>query len=160
MTALSADGLICAKRGGPSFIDTIRVEPVTQKCPKGHVPCSPHSSASETVCIAQGQEYDCPIIDLLFIQEDMVSSMQDLGYTIVKSPSRYIAFSKTLGHTDSDNINPFIGSAINTQQPCYGLDKHRLIIDESSIDFTLEKNNPINACEENEWRKATIENDD
>ena len=30
----------CAKRGGPNFVDSKRVDPKTLKCPYGYVPCS------------------------------------------------------------------------------------------------------------------------
>ena len=39
MTSIT-DMVACAKRGGPNFLDTIRPDPKTLKCPYSYVPCS------------------------------------------------------------------------------------------------------------------------
>ena len=33
----------CAKRGGPTFLETVRVDPVSRICPRGYVKCSPNT---------------------------------------------------------------------------------------------------------------------
>ena len=58
---------LCAKRGGPSFIETIRVDTSTLKCPEGTVPCSQKSDASNTVCMAPSELEQCPILDIMVI---------------------------------------------------------------------------------------------
>lgn len=71
---MTADGgiVICGKRGGPNFIETVRVNPGSLKCPKGFTPCSELTPPSETVCVEidADKESKCPIIDLFAIPAD------------------------------------------------------------------------------------------
>ena len=63
---------LCGKRGGNSFIDEVRVEPFTRKCPKNYEPCSPNTDATDTICVdaSSGPNYKekCPILDIVFIE--------------------------------------------------------------------------------------------
>ena len=43
--------IACGKRGGPTFMNTIRVDPVTKECPQDTIPCSPYSDNTSTICI-------------------------------------------------------------------------------------------------------------
>ena len=43
----------CGKRGGPTFLETVRVDPMTKECPRGLVPCNYNSPADETVCVKE-----------------------------------------------------------------------------------------------------------
>lgn len=55
----------CAKRGGPNFVDSKRVDPKTLKCPYGYVPCSEQQQLTDTICVLPVRlQTDCPIIDL------------------------------------------------------------------------------------------------
>ena len=67
MTVIS-DNIACAKRGGPSFLETVRVDPNTLKCPRNYVPCSMYTLATDTVCVKEYEaEFECPIIDLFVV---------------------------------------------------------------------------------------------
>ena len=59
--------IICGKRGGPTFLETVRVEKKTRKCPEGYVACSRFTGLTETICIEPDKIDDCPIIDFLAI---------------------------------------------------------------------------------------------
>ena len=59
--------IICGKRGGPTFLETVRVEKKTRKCPENYVACSRFTGLTETVCIEPHKLDDCPIIDILAI---------------------------------------------------------------------------------------------
>ena len=50
MTA-DAGIVICGKRGGPTFVETVRVDPISLKCPEDFTPCSALTPPSETVCV-------------------------------------------------------------------------------------------------------------
>ena len=67
----SIDGMVaCGKRGGPNFVDTVRVDPVTLKCPGGYEPCSYETNPSETVCLSKKiDKSQCPILDIVIISE-------------------------------------------------------------------------------------------
>jgi hypothetical protein len=41
----------CAKRGGPTFLETVRVDPETKECPEDLVACSDYTTAENTVCV-------------------------------------------------------------------------------------------------------------
>ena len=74
----------CAKRGGPSFNDTIRVNPFELTCPDGYEPCSAFTSPTETVCWPIGKDKsDCPIIDIIFVSgKQDESKYEQLGYRL------------------------------------------------------------------------------
>ena len=42
---------LCGKRGGPTFLETVKVDPETLKCPEGTILCSEASDATEAVCM-------------------------------------------------------------------------------------------------------------
>ena len=69
MTSIT-DRIVCAKRGGPIFLETIRVNPTTGICPRGLVPCSKVTSMTDTVCIDPNERKEkCPIIDIFAVNE-------------------------------------------------------------------------------------------
>ena len=91
----------CAKRGGPNFLETVRVDRRTGRCPKGYVACSPFTAQTDTVCMLPGQEYNCPIIDLFVVHETMTTylklngfSVTEMGYPQDGNFETFIAFSK------------------------------------------------------------------
>lgn len=54
---------ICGRRGGQSFINTVRVSPKEgQLCPEGLKPCVIDKIAAETSCVSDLNE--CPILDI------------------------------------------------------------------------------------------------
>ena len=70
MTSLSGM-TACGRRGGPNFVETVRVDPYTLECPQGLEPCSEFTNANDTVCMEPyKKEYECPIIDLFVIKDD------------------------------------------------------------------------------------------
>ena len=82
MTA-SSGALVCGKRGGSNFLDTVRVDPYTWKCPDSMVPCSEFTPATDTICIEESRkEEDCPILDLAFIRNDEALRMVSEGFLI------------------------------------------------------------------------------
>ena len=69
MTAIN--GMVaCGKRGGPTFLETVRVDSVLMTCPEGYEPCSVETSPSETICMPLGSDMsECPILDLVIFNE-------------------------------------------------------------------------------------------
>ena len=65
------DKLPCAKRGGPNFIETVRVNNRTLKCPSGYMPCSIYTNPTDTICIPNDADKDaeCPILDMFVVHE-------------------------------------------------------------------------------------------
>ena len=55
--------IVCGKVNGPSFMDTVRPDPKTKKCPSGTEPCSKLTSPDNTICVTAGSELKkvCPI---------------------------------------------------------------------------------------------------
>ena len=124
----------CGKRGGPTFLETVRVDPLTRECPRGLVPCNYNSPADETVCVKEYEwEFECPIVDILLVHEDNIFQLEsefkitEKGYPNKDEKKTFIAFSKTLTR-ENESYAPIISSAINTGLPCYGPDKDRLIV--------------------------------
>jgi len=77
----------CAKRGGPSFLETVRVDPESKECPEDFVPCSDYTTADNTVCVKEkkneAETYsECPIIDIGFIEASRVPSAYIGGYDV------------------------------------------------------------------------------
>ena len=71
----------CAKRGGPTFLETVRVDPRTRVCPRGYVPCSTNTDRSDTVCVRDYEkEHECPIIDIVVIHENNIALYKSSGY--------------------------------------------------------------------------------
>jgi len=82
MTSIS-DRTACAKRGGPNFLETKRVDSVTGECPPGLVRCSPWTSRTDTVCMKESElKEKCPIIDLFVVHEAMVPYLKENGFNI------------------------------------------------------------------------------
>ena len=67
----------------------------------------------------------------------------------------FIAFSRTTVRPGY-SYAPLIGSFMNSQNPCFGPDQDRLIVDDNDLDlqlsFDIEKEQPINSCPTYEWR--------
>ena len=51
MTKQFNDIVVCARRGGKSFIDSIRIDPRKEKCPEELLPCIQDSFATQTTCV-------------------------------------------------------------------------------------------------------------
>ena len=82
MTSLSGK-VACAKRGGPTFLETVRVDPASNECPRGYEPCSPYTSANDTVCVEPyKKEHECPIIDLMVVQDTSIPRMKASGFEV------------------------------------------------------------------------------
>ena len=82
MTSIS-DRKACAKRGGPTFLETVRVSPDTGYCPRGYVPCSAYTSLTDTVCVKEYEkEHECPIIDLFVVHETIKPYLEANGFTV------------------------------------------------------------------------------
>lgn len=52
MTAIG-DHIPCGKRGGPTFVESIRVDKNTFKCPEPYQPCSNLTTPDETICVQE-----------------------------------------------------------------------------------------------------------
>ena len=162
--------IVCGKRGGPTFMETVRVDPTTKECPRGLVPCSDKTPPSETVCVKEYErEFECPIIDIYILKEHEKADAVQLGYQVTETgfpgnSAVFIAFSKTEVR-EGQSYAPIISSAINSKgnYPCFGPDKDRLIIPEDDflwLDFSLELESPISNCTEYTWRQEIEETDD
>ena len=59
---------ICGKSLGPSFVNAMRPDPKTLKCPDSYSPCSANTSPDNTICYRTSQDRDksCPITKILF----------------------------------------------------------------------------------------------
>ena len=125
MTAIG-EVIVCGKRGGPSFLNTIRVNPQTFECPIGYEPCSKATSPSETVCWPVGESKEnCPIVDILVIETESQYLWESKGYkttenTFVQSSNSSaattrIAFSKEQNRDKTEGARqPIISSSMNT----------------------------------------------
>ena len=82
MTSIS-DKTACGKRGGPTFLETRRVDPETGECPHPLVRCSPITNATDTVCVNEYErEYECPIIDIFVIHENNTQFFEENGFIV------------------------------------------------------------------------------
>ena len=67
--------ILCGKRGGKSFINQTRVRPYKRTCANGLLPCSFHTSQTDTICVApERKAEDCPILDIAFITKEKSST--------------------------------------------------------------------------------------
>ena len=72
--------VVCAKRGGPTFMETKRVDPFSLKCPRGTTPCLPNSHPA-TVCLEEEKHStECPIVDILIIYNKDIEIYENRGY--------------------------------------------------------------------------------
>ena len=153
---------VCGKRGGHSFIDEVRVEPFTRKCPKNFEPCSPNTDATDTICVdsSSGPNYKekCPILDIVFIESQNEEYYKDQGYEITAGAwprsGRKVAFSKTTARSFVGK-EPIIGTTINTKRPCQGVDSERLIVSEDileKVELPSEKDSYVSACPSYNWQ--------
>lgn len=55
----------CARRGGSTFLDTVRVDPQVNSCPGDLKPCTQDTRATETTCVSDLA--DCPILDIMVV---------------------------------------------------------------------------------------------
>ena len=84
MTSISGK-ISCAKRGGPTFLETVRVDPITLKCPEGLVPCSLYTDATDTVCMEPNLvQTECPIIDVFVMHEDLIPYLTQNGFEVTE----------------------------------------------------------------------------
>lgn len=163
MTAISGK-IACGKRGGPNFLETVRVDSVTNECPYPLVPCSKITNATDTVCVKEYErDYECPIIDLFVIHEDNSPFFEANGFQVTEGGyyqeegdySTKVAFSKKnarvgIGH------EPIISTALNTVSPCFGAERDALVLGEKGIElltFPLEKEFFLEQCKVEDWRK-------
>ena len=72
MTAIG-DKVICGKRGGPTFVKTLRVDPIFLKCPPGTQLCSEMTDPSASVCMTPNSLANCPIIDLVIEKSETLA---------------------------------------------------------------------------------------
>ena len=124
--------LVCGKRGGPSFVQTVRVNPLYYKCPDGYERCSPHTSHSETICMPyENNKRDCPIIDMLVIAAEQEGMWRNRGYQTTSKTfyslaentfNLKIAFSKRTSRDKTEgSLEPIISATLNTYVPCYAV---------------------------------------
>ena len=82
MTSLT-ERIACAKRGGPTFLETIRADPGTGDCPRNYVPCSNYTGPTDTVCVREYEkQFECPIIDLFVVQDVARPYFESLGFEV------------------------------------------------------------------------------
>jgi len=168
MTSIT-DKTACAKRDGPTFIETIRVDAVTLECPGDMVPCSIFTSFTDTVCISPSERHDkCPIIDILVVHEAMVEHLKghafkvtEIGYPQDDGFSTFIAFSQFTTRREVGQ-EPIISTSINSVLPCYGPFQDNLVlskIEAAMITFPFDKEKPIEQCPSYDWRILNNRND-
>lgn len=119
--------IACGKRGGPNFLETIRVDLMTKKCPDDLTPCSNFTAPDDTVCVKPySVRFECPIIDVYIASEAELTDLLKRGYAATKlnyiNPIKYLVFSKNATRDSLQVHNPIIGTAINTREPCFGPD--------------------------------------
>ena len=78
----------------------------------------------------------------------------------------HIAFSKLITREGYDKTKmfvdqqPIISTAINTKQPCFGLEKDAMILGsdgKANLSFELEKEVTVENCSIDDWRKNMFE---
>ena len=173
----------CGKRGGPNFLETIRVDSQTKRCPRGTVPCSNYSDSTDTVCVEKDMTDECPIIDILVIYSESMDYYKKLGYQVTSkgwlssqestnsqesddSYLTYLAFSKVKARVEV-GYSAVISTTINTQEPCYGQDRDRLLLLKTrenvsqihDITIPIERDTPLSECPEYEWRLNSDDQD-
>lgn len=165
MNMSNLNGVIaCAKRGGNDFLSSVRPNPknfINIQCPDDYVPCSNLTSRSETICVTKLA--NCPILDILLIDESFASTWESKGYTVSdksfgnsEGTNSKLAFSKTTNtrYGIVGALEPIIDTAMNTFTPCFGYDSERLILSDYQIEnafFKFEKEMPISECEKYNW---------
>lgn len=111
------DKYICGVRGGNTFVNTIRPDYSTGKCPSGYSPCSPMTSPENTVCTDKIDKSDCPITFVQFIEEEDYKNSkyekEAASYTARKWNDYYLVYSKVKG-----NDLPYLASRLEYNEPC------------------------------------------
>ena len=124
--------IICGKRGGPSFIEMKRVNPITLTCPRGFIPCSTETKATETVCLTPEQvPAECPIIDLVLVSDADLLGWDYVGYTVFDPPMGNSGLKIAVTKDKFRNYisgGAIMGIEVNTQQPCFGNENQAIIL--------------------------------
>ena len=126
------------------------------------VACTIYTNPTDTICIEEDKrETDCPILSLFAVHETEIDSVKQLGYTVTEKgfpqadgSLSHLAFSKEArGYEFSQS--PIIGTELNTQVPCFGPDRERLVIGKENlelVEFPIENEDPIGLCPEYDWK--------
>ena len=94
-----------------------RPDPVTQKCPKGTVPCSPNTSVENTLCYPK-KDIDllCPITLIQILSIDYAEAFETAGFRIQKLDTL-----SPLIVVTSNNVTdtlPITKTKISAERPC------------------------------------------
>ena len=168
MTAINGK-VACAKWGGPTFEDTVRVNAFEyNNCPEGYEPCSPATTASDTVCWPKNMDKsNCPILDIFLVSgKENIETFQEQGFLFadgdleINGFDTKIAYSKIITRFPFSSMEPIMSITLNTFLPCFGYESERLILSgpftDDMADFTLEKEMPISACWPHKWRQTNL----
>ena len=94
--------IICGKRAGSAFVDTIRPSLVDSQCPSGTTPCSETTSIQNTICYPEDQHLEnCPITDIFIADQNTGNLLKEssktsvvLDYKVDDPTKRYLVYSK------------------------------------------------------------------
>ena len=94
-----------------------RPDPVTQKCPKGTVPCSPNTSVENTLCYPKKDvDLFCPITLIQILSIDYAEAFETAGFRIQKLDTLdplIVVTSKNV----TDTL-PITKTKISAERPC------------------------------------------
>ena len=75
----------CGKRGGKAYVDVIRPDIVTNRCPEDLVACALGSLIENTICVKENEKAtECPIVDIQLVGENQITAYQMHGYEIAE----------------------------------------------------------------------------
>mmetsp|Transcript_10651 Transcript_10651/g.13184 ORF Transcript_10651/g.13184 Transcript_10651/m.13184 type:complete len:173 (+) Transcript_10651:358-876(+) len=165
-----ATSLVCVKRSSRKLDDYKKAD-LWGICPGDTSPCSPYTSASDTICIKDSERESCPIIDLFLAQGGAKAKLQDAKYTVLNtavpiegnSNKAFLAFSTQTSRADV-GMEPILDAVLNTVKPCYGGDKDALIRGRGrkpetfGFDLGLEFST-LESCPTFDWRRSDLDDD-
>lgn len=163
--------VVCGKRGGKPFVDVIRPDQKTGKCPGELRPCSLNSPTQNTICVkSEDKPSKCPIVDLQVAGEAQVGPFKQMGYQITElgfteeinetTRTMYIAFSKDISMSD---YQPLIETELSTFPRCSQENYATQILSQPAgieiLDFSIEREQLVEKCESQPWRSGQNQRD-
>ena len=109
---------ICGRRGGQSFLNTVRPNK-DGVCPDKTIPCSNNTSPENTICVEPGVtedgiSSDCPITEIKFVSSNEADQLDPAFYKVLDFNQRKLVYSK-------DRIDglPIQATQLAESTPCF-----------------------------------------
>ena len=135
---------ICGRRGGQSFLNTVRPNK-DGVCPDKTIPCSKNTSPENTICVEPGAtengiSNDCPITEIKLVDPIEANQLDPAYYKVLDFKQWKLVYSK-----DRVDSLPIQATQLAESTPCF----HQSQTERTKQDFYwLERDRHHSTCQE------------